>query len=302
MTSEPQIFDSRPCTLGEGLLWHPTREQLFWFDIINFKLLSRQRGQAFTWSFDRHVSAAAWVDHDHLLIASENGLSRFNLETGQETMLCEIEADNPLTRSNDGRADPWGGFWMGTMSKAGEMGQGTLYRWVPGHAGNSGDLRILAENLSTPNAICFDKSRACAYYADTKTRIIWRQPVDPETGWPVGNRTVFVNLSATDTQPEHKPDGAVVDVEGCLWNAQWGSARVARYSPEGKFLEAIDFPTGHTSCPAFGGADMSTLYATTARQKLPQERPDWKETAGQTFQVESNSAGWAGQPEPQMIL
>ena len=302
MPTEPQIFDSRLCTLGEGLLWHPTRQQLFWFDIVNFKLLSRQGDQALTWVFDRHVSAAAWIDHDNLLIASETGLSRFNLETGQETMHCEIEADNPLTRSNDGRADPWGGFWMGTMSKVGEMGQGTLYRWAPGAARNAGELRVLAENMSTPNAICFDKSRACAYYTDTKTRIIWRQLVDPDTGWPVGNKTIFVDLRATDTRPEHKPDGAVVDAEGCLWNAQWGSARVARYSPQGQFLEAVDLPTGHTSCPAFGGTSMSTLYVTTARQKLPQDRPTWKATAGQTFEIAGNSAGWAGQAEPQMFL
>jgi sugar lactone lactonase YvrE len=285
MTATPQIFDSRACTLGEGPLWHPERQQLFWFDIVNCKLLSQQAGTPVEWVFDRMVSAAGWIDHDHLLIASETGLSRFNLETGHEEMLCEIEADNALTRSNDGRADPWGGFWMGTMSKAGEPGRGTLYRWTPS------ELRVIETEMSTPNAICFDAARACAYYADTKTRIIWRQPVDAKTGWPMGEKQVFVDLSATSSSPEHKPDGAVVDAEGCLWNAQWGSARVARYSPDGQFLSAIDLPTGHTSCPAFGGADLGTLYVTTAQQKLPQERKEWWETAGQVFEARLEIAG-----------
>ncbi|MQQ09594.1 SMP-30/gluconolactonase/LRE family protein [Epibacterium sp. SM1979] len=299
-TPAVEIFDDRGCTLGEGPLWHPERQQLFWFDIVNNRLLSRGGDQALTWQFDRNVSAAGWIDHDHLLIASETGLSRFNLETQAEEMLCEIEADNPLTRSNDGRADPWGGFWMGTMSKAGDMGQGTLYRWRPGPDG--GTLRVLETDLSTPNAICFDKQRACAYWADTKTRIIWRQPVDPETGWPQGEKSVFVNLLATAESPEHKPDGAVVDADGCLWSAQWGSARVARYSPEGTFLDAIALPTGHTSCPAFGGPDMSTLFVTTAQQKLPQDRPEWLGTAGQTLIAAGPEHCLTGQPEPQMLL
>ena len=76
---------------------------------------------------------------------------------------------------------------------------------------------------------------------------------------------------STPEAPEHKPDGAVIDAEGCLWSAQWGSARVARYSPEGHFLSAIDLLTGHTSCPAFGDPDLKTLYVTTALQKLPEE-------------------------------
>ncbi|WP_065335093.1 SMP-30/gluconolactonase/LRE family protein [Tritonibacter mobilis] len=293
MTAMPQIFDARACTLGEGPLWHPERQQLFWFDIVNRRLLSRQGDQPLDWPLDRMASAAGWIDHDHLLLASEAGLSRFNLETGTEDMLREIEADNPLTRSNDGRADPWGGFWMGTMSKAGDPGQGTLYRWT------ATELRVIETGMSTPNAICFDQTRACAFYTDTKTRIIWRQPVDPATGWPNRAKQVFVDLRATSSSPEHKPDGAVIDADGCLWSAQWGSARVARYNPDGQALSAIDLPTGHTSCPAFGGADLTTMYVTTARQKLPADRPEWQETAGQVFSVSLPVTGCA---EPRIAL
>lgn len=302
MTLSPsvKIFDTRGCTLGEGPLWHPERKQLFWFDIVNNRLLSRHQDQALSWQFDRNVSAAAWIDHDHLLIASETGLSRFNLTSHTDEMLCEIEADMPLTRSNDGRADPWGGFWMGTMSKAGEIGQGSLYRWRPGPDG--GTLRVLETALSTPNAICFDMARACAYWADTKTRIIWRQPVDPDTGWPQGEKSVFVDLRATADSPEYKPDGAVIDAAGCLWSAQWGAGRVARYSPDGQFMEAIALPTGHTSCPAFGGDDMSTLFVTTAQQKLPKDHPEWQDTAGQTFAIDIAPLQLQGQAAPQFRL
>lgn len=289
--SDVRIFDARTCTLGEGPLWHPRLEQLFWFDIVNGRLLSRRGDETHERDLGRCVSAAGWIDEATLLIAGETGLTRLDLATGAEEMLCPIEADRPETRSNDGRADPWGGFWVGTMGKAGEAGAGTLYRWY------RGELRVLETGLTTPNAICFDRNRLCAYYTDTKTRQIWRQPLDPGTGWPEGGKAVFLDLGATPEAPEHKPDGAVIDAEGCLWSAQWGSARVARYSPDGAFLSAIDLPTGHTSCPAFGGAGLATLFVTSATQKLPEDRPGWQATAGQTFAVPGAGRGL---PEPRV--
>lgn len=284
------IFDNRSCILGEGPLWHPLRGQLFWFDIMRNRLLSRHKGIQVEWTFDRHVSAAGWIDEATLLIASETDLFRFDLERAVETQLCPLEADKPDTRSNDGRADPWGGFWVGTMGKDGQLQAGTLYRWY------RGELRVLREGLTTPNALCFDADRCCAYYADTKTRIIWRQLLDSQDGWPIGEPEVFVDLRATDKTPQYKPDGAIVDNEGALWNAQWGAARIARYAPDGRFLGALPLPTDHSSCPAFGGHDMTTLFVTTAAQKLSNEQLTKQEKwAGRTFFLPD--AG-QGKPEP----
>lgn len=287
------VFDDRSCVLGEGPLWHPGRGQLFWFDILRNRLMSRAGDAALDWRFDRHVSAAGWIDARHLLIASETDLVRFDLETGAETRICPLEADRAETRSNDGRADPWGGFWVGTMGKAGEAGAGTLYRWY------RGELRALQGGLTTPNAICFAPDRSCAYYADTRTRIIWRQPLEPEHGWPAGERALFIDLRATGDAPEYKPDGAVTDAEGCLWSAQWGASRVARYGPDGRFLEAVALPTDHTSCPAFGGADLTALYVTTAAQKLSEEQMvAQKDSAGRTFAL---AGAGRGRPEPRVL-
>ena len=152
--------------------------------------------------------------------------------------------------------------------------------------------------MSTPNAIAFDRERACAYYTDTKTRIIQHQSLDPETGWPMGTPKSFVDLRATDSTPEHKPDGAIVDSEGCLWNAQWGSARVVRYSPDGRFMSELPLPTGHVTCPGFGGDGFRHLFVTSACEKLPENRPDWQENAGQVFAFETKFTGSA---EPQVL-
>lgn len=256
------------------------------------RLLSRAGDRNLEWNFNRHVSAAGWIDKNHLLIASETNLFCFDLVNSVETPVCDLENNRPENRSNDGRADPWGGFWIGTMGKNGEVGMGALYRWY------KGDLRQLQRGMTTPNAICFAPDRSCAYYSDTKTRIIWRQPLDPNQGWPLGERAVFLDLQASAGCPEHKPDGAVTDSEGCLWNAQWGSARVARYGPDGRLLGTVELPTDHTSCPAFGGPDLTTLFVTSATQKLS-ETQSWAQIhAGQTFAI---PAAGHGKPEPRVL-
>jgi sugar lactone lactonase YvrE len=123
------IFDNRPCELGEGPLWHPQRGQLFWFDITGQRMLSVEKGEQRQWRFPEMVSAAGWVDRDMLLIAGERDLFLFDVETEEIQTLVELEADNRTTRSNDGRADPQGGFWIGTMGKKAEPGAGAIWRY-----------------------------------------------------------------------------------------------------------------------------------------------------------------------------
>lgn len=261
------LFDDRRCTLGEGPLWHPERGQLFWFDILGKRLLSRAPadkegspdagGQE--WRFDNHVSAAGWTGPDHLLIASERALWHFDIGTGQHEEILPLEAGNPVTRSNDGRADPWGGFWIGTMGKALERGAGAIYRYY------RGELRQMFERITISNAICFSPDGHWLYFADTARQTIWRQALRSADGWPAAtDPEVFVDLKAEGLNP----DGAVVDSTGCLWNAQWGASRIACYGPEGAFLQAVPFAASQISCPAFGGADLKTLFATSAADGL----------------------------------
>ena len=249
-----QVFDERVCKLGEGPMWHPGRGQLFWFDILKKRLLSRRGGEEFHWDFDEHVSAAGWVDHSTLLIASETALLRLDLETGEKTHVAALEAENALTRSNDGRADPWGGFWIGTMGKNAEPNAGAIYRFY------RGQVTTLFTSITVSNAICFATDRSCAYFCDTRTRRIMRQALSETDGWPQGPPEDFIDLYAQGLNP----DGAVVDAAGCLWNAQWGASRVARYAPTGEFLDAVVFSAERMTCPAFGGENRDTLFATSA--------------------------------------
>lgn len=247
-------FDDRICALGEGPLWHPLREQLFWFDIHGKKLLSQKEDKALSWSFDEMASAAGWIDENRLLIASETRLFIFDLRDGSQTDLVPLEADKPHMRSNDGRADPWGGFWIGTMAKDNPGPDGAFYRYY------KGELRKLYGDLAIPNACCFSPCRSFAYFTDTGNGIIKRVSLDPTTGWPSTDPVDWLDLSGQDWGP----DGAVIDADGNFWNAQWGAWRVACYSSEGTLLRTVEIDAAHTSCPAFGGPDMTTLFCTTA--------------------------------------
>lgn len=283
------VFDQRVCELGEGPLWHPERGQLFWFDILNKKMLSQKDGTALEWSFDELFSAAGWVDHETLIVASETALWRMDLETGQTDRLVALEADNMVTRSNDGRADPWGGFWIGTMGKSAEPKAGAIYRYY------KGALRQIVGDITISNAICFDRTRCCAYYTDTPTGQVMRQGLDLESGWPLGAPEVFLDL----TKEGLNPDGAVVDADGNIWIAQWGASRVAAYDPMGKFVKAVLVGGEQASCPAFGGAELRDLYVTTAAEGMDAAVLAQAPENGLVF-VKNNVA--QGVAEPQVIL
>lgn len=283
-----QVFDPRACVLGEGPLWHPLRKALFWFDITGRRMLARGDDGAQEWPFDEMHSAAGWIDHDHLLLASETGLWRFTLPTARREKLCDLEADNPRTRSNDGRADPQGGFWIGTMGKAAEPGAGSIWRW------HRGELRRLFSGIAITNAICFTPDHRFAHFTDTTTARVMKVALDAD-GWPAAEPQLFIDLA-----PEGlNPDGAVVDAQGLLWIAQWGAGRVAAYGPDGTFMRAIEVGAPHASCPAFGGDGLDSLFCTTALEGMSAEaRKAWP-LAGQTF-VQQGVA--RGQAEHRVII
>ncbi len=278
------VFDPTPCDLGEGPLWHPLRKQLFWFDINGCRLHSRMNGATLTWQFAEHVSAAGWVDESCLLIASETALFTFDLDSGTQTTICPLEPDNPATRSNDGRADPQGGFWIGTMGKQAEPETGAIYRY------HRGVLRQLWDGMTIPNAICFAPDGRSAYFTDTPTGKIWRQALDPD-GWPDMDRELFLDLPGT----QFSPDGAVVDTRSDIWIAQYAFGRVTRHGAYGALKETYDLPAARATCPAFGGPDLSTLYVTTARQKL--DAPGQLDGAVFTLPTDTH-----GQREHQVIV
>ena len=282
------IHDDRRCELGEGPLWHPQRAQLYWFDILGKRLLTRGVDGPQEWHFASMVSAAGWISRKEIMIASENALFRFNLETGNRHEVVPLEADNALTRSNDGRADPYGGFWIGTMGKKTQKGAGSIWRYY------RGTLRRLYSGITIPNAISFPADGQTAHFADTMTGRVMRVGLDAD-GWPRGEPSVYLDLSAEGLNP----DGAVCDAEGRMWLAQWGASRVDCYARDGTLLQSVAFDAPHTSCPAFGGEGLTTLFCTTALEHMDAAARAAHVHAGMTQAIAGVGKGI---PEPQVIL
>lgn len=274
------IYDHTVCDLGEGAFWHPVRNQFFWFDILGKRLHTSGKH----WQFDDYVSAAGWIDHDNILIASSKALFKFNLETATQSHVCDLEADIASNRSNDGRADPQGGFWIGTIGLNAEPAAGAIWRYY------KGTLRKIIPDIQITNAICFAPDGRTACYTDTNTQIIMRVALD-DTGWPDGTPWPYIDLTSTD----FRPDGAVIDSHGNLWSAQWGVGRVAAYDTSGAEILSVELPVTQSSCPAFGGEDLSTLFVTSASVGLG----DDAEEDGKTFAIKTD---YIGQAEHQVIL
>lgn len=285
------VFDNSACDLGEGPLWHPINQELYWFDILAKTLFCKKTSndQVKQWQFDEHVSAAGWIDENHLLIASATALFKFNLQTHAQQFLCDLEADNPQNRSNDGRADPWGGFWIGTMGIKAEPKAGAIYRYY------KGVLQQVKSDITITNAICFSPDQQFAYYTDTAEQIIMRQPLALDDGWPVGDAEVFLDLREQNLNP----DGAVIDASGNLWVAQWGASRVAQYSAKGDFLQSVSVPAAHATCPAFGGNHYDRLFITSSKAWLSPNEAIAQKLAGQTFYID---LGCRGVAEPNVII
>jgi sugar lactone lactonase YvrE len=284
-----ELFDARPCLLGEGPLWHPGRGQLFWFDILGRKILTQSAAGPGEFPLPEYFSAAGWIDGETLLATSETGFWRLSAGTGALERIMTFPFAAPGLRSNDGRADPWGGFWIGMMGKRAEAGAGSIWRL------HRGEMRQLYSPVTIPNAISFTPDRRFAHFADSEAGKVWRVALDGRDGWPSGEPEVYLDL----TGQAGVPDGAVCDAEGNLWLAEWGASRVAVYDAAGRFLHAVAVEGRHSSCPAFGGPGLSTLYVTSARENLTAEVIAAEPLNGCTFAAET---GVAGQAEHRVVL
>lgn len=285
------LFDGQ-CQLGEGPIWHAARQQLFFFDINEQTLFAiTAEGEVVdSWLFNEYVAAAAILDDQTLVLATDTGLKQFDLQTGGMNRINEVEADEPRTRTNDSRVHPSGAFWFSTMiNSEDEADIGALYHY------RAGVLTTLKSGIKISNATCFSPDGKIAYWTDTPTQKIMQVATDPATGLPIGEWTLFADVS---DGPGY-PDGAVVDSEGYLWNARWGGSCVVRHAPDGSVDRVIQVPVSQVTCPAFGGPDLKTLFITTAAKNLSAEQLAAEKHAGGLFAIDLDVAGL---PEAIIIL
>jgi sugar lactone lactonase YvrE len=266
------------CALGEGSLWDDQRHRLLWVDIIGQKvmLFSPEDGTNRSFDVGQDVGTVVPTVGDKLLVALRDGLATLDLETGAVAHIIDPESDKPGNRFNDGKCDPQGRFWAGTMVEDRQKGNGSLYCF-------STDQRIERHltGIDTSNGLAWSGDSRVMYYIDTPTRKIRAYDFDPGPGRLSNERTVI------EFDPSKgSPDGMTIDEAGQLWVAMWGGSKVLRVSPDtGQITFEVNVDANQVTSCAFGGDQLDELFITTARVGLSEARLGEQPNAGSLFSV-----------------
>jgi len=269
---------------GEGAVWHPEQNALYWTDINRF-LVHRYvpgRDTTETWFFEEPVTAVnLTTDDETLLLVLSSSISLWSPRTHPKLQrICGLSTA-PEMRFNDARVDPRGSLWAGTMrNNVGSQGEdlpveftdGVLYRIDPDGASST-----WKENVGISNTIAWSPNRNRFYFGDSPANIIYSFDYDEQTGAIAGCTTFLA------AYPHGSPDGSTVDVQGYLWNARYGGRRVIRVTPNGEIDRVLSLPTSNPTTCAFGGPELKTLYITSARSS--------DRLSGSVFAIETEVGG-----------
>lgn len=280
--------------LGECILWDDRHDHVLWTDLPGrtLTILDPDLDSVSTITFDEDLCSFALVeDSDNLLCAFQSGFAVLDRHTGDRVWLHRIENPDKI-RLNDGRVDRQGRFWCGSLIDNGGNGpddglSGELFRMD-----HDGTLTKHLDGIGVSNSLCWSPNGATMYFGDTLEKEIWAFDFDQDTGNISGQRTF------ARTPEPCGPDGSCVDVEGFLWNAEWGQGRVVRYRPDGAIDTVLQMPVSHITCLCFGGEDLSDLYVTTATYGLSEEQRQAEPDAGNVFVYETP---YRGLPENRFV-
>ena len=275
---------------GEGAVWHAAHSAVYWTDINRFLIhrLTLTNRCVRTWFFDEPVTGLTLTDRDDVL-AVVLGSSVILWEPASDTRHKPIFqlAGWPSVRLNDGRADPRGSLWVGSMrnnvnpdGSSREAGgkDGILHRLDP-----DAGLSVHRRDIGISNTLVWSPDQRRFYFGDSLANTIWSYDYDRDTG-AIQNEAVF--FAGFD---RGLPDGSTVDADGYLWNCRYDGGCIVRLSPDGKIDRVIEMPVRKITTCTFGGADLTTLFVTTASvDAAPAER-----LAGGLFAIQCEVRGQA---------
>ena len=279
-----------PSLLGESPLWHPDEQRLYWVDIPGH-LLNRYdpaSGQHEAWPVPSEPACIAPLLGGGLLMAARDGLWRFDVTNGTRTLLAPPPYDPAGQRFNDGKADAQGRFWVSTLDDQREP-HAALYCL------DRGILRRLADGITVGNGLAFSPDGSTLLWADTTAHHVQAFDLNAADGSLSRPRT-FAQFPRRDPHAPisrygGRPDGATIDSEGAYWVAMFEGQRLLRLAPDGHQLAELPLPVRCPTMPCFGGADLKTLYITTARDKRPHAELSAQPLAGCVLQCRVDVPG-----------
>jgi sugar lactone lactonase YvrE len=277
MTKTLQCALDCRCLLGESPVWLADERVLLFVDIKGRRIhrYAPDTGAHDFVAVDEDIGCIAPVKGGGLIAGLRSGLWLLGRDGAKVSRLAANPESHLTSRFNDGRVDPRGRYLAGTVDEPKAGGQAGLYRY------DARGLARLAGGLLTSNGLAFSPDGRTLYHADTPRFRVYRYDYDPDTG-AAENRRVFVEFDQAVTG-RARPDGAAVDTTGCYWTALYDGGCVQRYSPEGALMASYPVPTARPTMPAFAGADMTTIFVTSAR--------DDNGDGGGLFAMEADVAG-----------
>jgi sugar lactone lactonase YvrE len=269
--------------LGEAPFWDTHEQVLTWVDIYGRRIhrLYPQTGSIESWLMPDRVAAAVPRAQGGFLVALSRTLALFDPVSGQIQTIFTLDGADTGTRFNDSRTDSLGRLWIGTMNETDDAPSGTLFRFDAQHV-----CTAMESGLRISNSINFSPDDRLFYLADTPERIIRAYDFDLAAG-TIADRRDLLTVHEGDAMP----DGSAVDVEGCIWNAQWEGSRVVRYAPDGRVLRIVELPVSHPTSCVFGGPDLTTLYVTSSCMELTGAQLRAQPLAGSLFAFDAGVAG-----------
>jgi sugar lactone lactonase YvrE len=266
---------SRISKWGEGpIFWN---DHLLYVDIEGHALISLdpKTETEKVWEIGERIGTVVPRQSGGFVCAGDSGIYSFDPVTGDKKSMADPESDKrPDNRFNDGKCDPSGRFWAGTISTVKKTGDAKLYMLDV-----NGDLSLKVPGVTNSNGICWNAKADRMYYIDTPTKEIWAFPFNNQLS-ELGEKQVVFNTE--DAGLDGSPDGMTIDADGMLWVAMCHGGAVLRIDPNnGSLLQKIDFPCVETTACAFGGDKLERLFVTTGIHKSIEE-----ENAGRVFVVD----------------
>ncbi len=270
--------------VGEGPIWDTEEDVLWWIDILSSKLYAFDpaTNENREWDTGQHVGTVVPWQKNTVMLALQNGFGSFCLETGTVTILNDPECNLPGNRFNDGKCDPTGRFWAGTMAYDNPINQGSLYRLDTDFT-----VTKILGGIGISNGIIWSLDHTTMYYIDSTSYKVRSWSYDLDTG-SIGEEKVVLSV----TPDFGLPDGMTIDEEGMLWIAFYGGSKVCRvHATSGEILDTIELPASAITACAFGAPGLDTLYITSAAQGMSPEELAASPESGNLFSVQTGFRG-----------